>query len=187
MDNKKATRNSRKKQIILFICLVLISVFAIGSTMALLNSATVPVTNEFERADITCEVTETFDGTTKSNVSIKNTAEDDKVSGYIRAVVLVSWQDGNGNVYGKQPVQGTDYNITYGTGWDVIDGYYYWPNVVAPGESTGILIKECTEVKGKAPNGYALTVDIIAEIIQSNPEDAVKDAWKYEPSKTGGQ
>lgn len=185
---KKIILNLSKKQIVLAICIVLMSVITVGSTMALLNAVSNSVVNTFERADMSCEIVETFDGTTKSNVYITNTSTEDSISGYIRVAVIVSWQDVNGNIYGKQPIPGIDYEITYGSEWEkTSDGYYYWPIAVAAGDKTGILIDSCSEVDGMAPDGYTLVVDVIAEIIQSNPEDAVEDAWGYVPGRTGGQ
>ena len=49
---------------------------------------------------------------------------------------------------------------------------------MAVGSTTGTLISSCTEVAGKAPaENYRLSVEIIAEAIQSQPDRAVKDAW----------
>lgn len=187
MDNKNKMSNLRKKQIILAVCIVVLSVLAIGSTMAILSAESNSVTNTLQRADMSCQVVEDFDGEVKSNVCVENTSTQDNISGYIRVAVIASWQDVSGNVYGKQPIPGTDYIISYVDGWDNIDGYYYWPEAVEAGGKTGILINSCSEVEGMAPEGYALTIDVVAEIIQSNPKSAVLEAWEYDPGKTGGQ
>ena len=183
---KKKLLNLSKKQIVLAICIALMSVITVGSTMALLSAATDSVNNTFKRADISCNVVENFDGNVKSNVKVENNSQNG-ISGFIRAAIIVSWQDNNGNVYSKQPVAGTDYNIVYGTEWiGRDDGYYYWHSPVAKDDSTGNLIVSCSEIDGKAPEGYTLVVDIVAEIIQSNPTTAAQEAWGYVPGGTGG-
>ena len=56
------------------------------------------------------------------------------------------------------------------------DGYFYYTLPVAPGASTEGSLLTCTV---KYPNNpeYTLSVEILAEAIQSVPEDAVKAAW----------
>ena len=160
---------------------VLLSTVVLGTTLAILRSETGRVKNTFQRAEMSCQVEETFDGTTKTNVTVKNTSVADQVSGYIRAAVIINWEDDYGNVYAQEPEAGTDYEITYGSDWVPANGYYYWPQEVEPDNSTGVLISRC-EQKGTAPEGYTLVVDILAEIIQSNPTTAVKEAWGYDPA-----
>lgn len=187
LDYKKKMSNLSTKQMILAISIIFVCVLTIGSTMSLLKGESNSVINIFQRADMSCQVVEEFDGEIKRNVCVENTSTQDDISGYIRVAVIASWQDANGNVYGKQPLSGTDYTISYGDGWDNINGYYYWPEAVVAGGKTGILINSCREVEGMAPEGYALAIDVVAEIIQSNPKSAVLEAWEYDPDKTGGQ
>ena len=124
---------------------------------------------------MTCDVNETFNGTAKSNVSIKNTSD---IPVYIRASIIVTWKDPSGNVYGQLPVAGTDYTISYDTGWTRQGDYWYCNSEVAVGAKTPVLISSCTEVAGKAPKeNYRLSVEIIAEAIQSQPDRAVQQAW----------
>ena len=42
---------------------------------------------------------------------------------------------------------------------------------------TPILIKSCKPNDGRNPEGYALSVEILADAIQSEPAKAVKEAW----------
>lgn len=172
------------KGAVLAMTMVLLSTVAIGTTLAILRGETGRVSNTFQRAEMSCRVEETFNGTTKTDVTVKNTSTKDRVAGYIRAAVIVNWEDSFGNVYAQAPKAGVDYAITYGNDWEKdANGYYYWPNSVNYGESTGVLIESCTKT-GTAPEGYTLVVDVLAEIIQSNPVAAVKEVWGYDP--TGG-
>lgn len=70
--------------------------------------------NTFNPAQISCLVTEEFENNIKTNVSIKNTGNTDA---YIRAAVIVTWVDNDGNVYATAPQVGTDYNITFSDNW----------------------------------------------------------------------
>ena len=63
------------------------------------------------------------------------------------------------------------------------DGYYYFNKSVAKDELTSVLIKECKALVKK--EGYHLQVSILAESVQSNPADAVKDAWGITPDANG--
>ena len=97
---------------------------------------------------------------------------------YIRAAVVVTWVTSDGSTLAETPVEGEDYDITYAenTGWlKGDDGYWYYTTPVNPNESTGILIDECTQLAEKAD--CQLAVEILASAIQSDPSDAVTEAW----------
>lgn len=185
MHQKRKKRNSRHKKSAVFgISLGLLLGFMITGTGAFLLDASDPVTNTFQSSKITTTVEETLEGDTKSNVSIKNTGDTDA---WIRAKVIITWQDERGNVYGSEPSAGKDYTIQWNIAekadnepcWvEGSDGFYYWTGQVAPEGSTGILIKECKYQKDRAPEGYALTVEIIASGIQSRPANVFDTEWQ---------
>ena len=162
---------------------VLVLGAAIGGTVAWLAANTPGLTNTFTPGEVKCTVEESFDGTTKQNVKIKNTGNTDA---YIRAKVVVTWKDAAGNVYGgATPVADTDYTITYRTsGWIQVGDYWYCTQPVAPDATNNLtpeLISEAKPVDGKAPAGYALSIEILAEAIQSSPASAVQEAWGFVP------
>ena len=191
---KEYHRNVRRtnKSMILLASLLLLTFVAVGGTVAFLFDATEQIRNEFVPSTVTTEVVETRSGQTISNVKIKNTGD---TEAYIRAAVVVTWQDANGNVYGKTPVKGTDYTITFNTSsqtnptgkWTLAkDGFYYWSNPVSEPKvggttttyyTTGTLITSCSPVEGKNPEGYFLNVEIIGSGIQSNPTSVVTTEW----------
>ena len=169
----------KKKTIGLLVSLVLLLTVSVGATLAFLIDQTDPLPNTFTPSEVTVQVNETFNGTTKSNVSIKNTGD---TEAYIRAAIVVTWQNAAGEVYGV-PVESGDYTLTLSTtdGWDIetTDGYYYYTSPVAPGTNTGILIDSCTAgTKPEGiPNDYYLSVEIIASGIQSVPTSVVAEQW----------
>lgn len=173
---KNAAHGGAKRSLVLVVSVLALVLAVAGGTLAWLTANSGPVTNTFTPAQVSCEVDETFQNNVKSAVSIKNTSN---IDAYIRAYVVVTWKDAQGNVYGK-PVKDTDYTIEYatGTGWEKgSDGYYYFTKPVGVDKTTSELIKTCAPVADKAPAGYDLSVEIIAEAIQSQPETAVGEAW----------
>lgn len=175
---KNAAHGGAKRSLVLVVSVLALVLAVAGGTLAWLTANSGPVTNTFTPAQVSCEVDETFQNNVKSAVSIKNTSN---IDAYIRAYVVVTWKDEQGNVYGKPPVKDTDYTIEYatGTGWEKgSDGYYYYTSPVAANDGlTGVLITKCKPVNGKAPTDYDLSVEIIAEAIQSQPDSAVQQAW----------
>lgn len=175
-NGKHAAPRGMKRSLVLVVSLLALLLAVAGGTLAWLTAQD-SVSNTFTPAHVTCDVEETFNGTAKSNVSIKNTSD---IPVYIRASIIVTWKDSFGNVYGQKPTS-SDYDMQMAKDsvWVLgTDGYYYFTSPVAVGDTTGTLISRCTEVAGKAPaENYRLSVEIIAEAIQSQPDRAVADAW----------
>ncbi len=134
------------------------------------------VDNAFILGTVVPSVTETFDPTTgvKETVSVQNNGN---APVYIRALVLVSWQDASGATLSAQPTAGTDYEFTGAeTGWTLGgDGYYYCTSPVQPGDSTPILVQKLTDKNADA--GRYLCVDVIAQAVQASPAEAVGDVF----------
>lgn len=179
-DKKSGTKI--RKSVALAVSLALLLVFGIGGTAAVLVAKDGPLQNLFTPSRVTTAVVEDFDGTTKSNVRIRNTGN---TTAWIRAAVVVTWQDGSGNVYGRLPVKDTDYTITFaeGTGWlKGDDGFYYYTEPVKSVKEasvnceTGVLISACT-YKANAPTGYTLCVEILSSGIQSRPVSVFNNNW----------
>lgn len=185
----KTRKKFSKKTIIMLIALALILTVGAGSTLAYLITETNSVTNVFTPPKSQIDVVENFDGDTKSNVCVSNSSD---YPVYIRAAVIVTWQDKDGNVYGQKPVVGTNYTISYnlngskplggsnvaaGVWDDGTDGYYYYTGVVENDEKTDQLIVNCTP-NGKCPDdNYKLHVEILAQAIQAEPVTAVTESW----------
>ena len=162
-----------KRSGILLAAVIVLLAGAVGGTWAFLVAQSEPVQNNFTYAHVSCKIDEKFDGTTKSDVKIQNTGD---IPAYIRACIVVTWKDASGNV-SAVPVKDSDYTMTMGTGWTKgTDGYWYCNTEVDAGRETSALITTC-EKKGNAPKDYDLSVEILADAIQSEPANAVKEAW----------
>lgn len=175
-------RENRRKATVLLSSLALLIVLLVGTTTAFLIASDGPITNIFNSSKVTCQVNEeSFNGTTKTNVTISNTGD---TEAYIRAAIVVTWKDAeNGNVYGSKPVEGTDYTIVMNENdWFLgNDGCWYYKAPVAPKDQTGsvttALITYCTVIRENAPAGYGLNVEILGSAIQSVPVSVVNEKW----------
>lgn len=182
---KNAARGGAKRSLVLVVSVLALVLAVAGGTLAWLTANSGPVTNTFTPAKVTCEVKEDFNGTTKKDVQIKNTSN---IDAYIRAYVVVTWKDKTGNVYGM-PVKDADYTMTMpvDTKWKQFGDYWYYTEAVEDGKLTGVLISECKLNEGVTPpaEGYSLSVEIIAEAIQSLPDRAVNEAWPNVTANNG--
>ena len=174
-------RVMKTKQPVALVALLVLLCCTVAGTLAYLVDKTPEVKNTFEPAKVTTAVDEKFDGTTKSEVKIKNTGD---IPAYIRAAVIINWADGDGNV-SATPVKDGDYVIKYDSSntWKKIGDYWYYTKPVAADSLTEkALIESCAPVAGKAPEGYNLQVTILADGIQSEPLTAIKEAWHVDPA-----
>lgn len=174
-----------KRLATLLVSLLLVLGVAIGGTVAFLSTRTDSKVNTFTPSKVTCEVEETFDGAVKRAVTVKNTGD---TTAFIRAAINVTWMkdaasydDADQTVSAKVPVKDADYSITFAqnTNWIVgADGYYYYQLPVDPLDSTKELIKECKLLDdASAPDGYHLSVEIVASAIQSEPASVAQGMW----------
>lgn len=164
----------KRKWLGTLVALALVLCIAGGATLAFLMVTTPSMTNVFQYGHVTCAVQEEFDGTTKSDVSIKNTGN---TQSYIRVKLVFTWKDAEGNV-SAQPVTDQDYKMELNkVDWFEKDGYYYAKAPVAPDHNTPDLIHSCTEIVANAPEGDTLSLEILADAIQSTPTRAVEQAW----------
>ena len=166
------------------VALALTLVLSVGGTVAYLSTASGSVTNTFTPTPVACTVIEDrFEkgkSTLKTNVSIQNTGEADA---HIRATIVVTWQDATGNVYGQVPVEGEgkDYVLEINdTGWEKgTDGYWYCIAADAVDDTkTAVLINSCEVLTSQGD--YTLSVEILAQAIQAEPDAAAIAAWGEE-------
>ena len=168
---RKAHHTGRLTAMVIATALLL--ALAISGTVAWLTTKDAPITNTFNPSKVACEVTESFNGTVKSSVNVKNTGD---IDAYIR-VKLVTYRT---NEQG-QHIGGTAEipAFTPGAGWVAYNGYYYHTKPVAPNaqpEKALISSINLTEKYIDADGGRQ-AIDVMAEAIQSVPAEAVGEAW----------
>lgn len=173
--NEKSGRHGIRmnRTAVLLIAVILLISTAVGSTVAFLATRTEPVENSFEYANVSCKVTQNCD-TDGSIVQVKNTGT---ISAYIRAAVVANWIDVDGNIAASVP-EGYSYDLTCSSGSWVqgTDGFFYYLLPVAPDASTEGNLLTCTVTCPETPE-YTLSVEVLAEAIQSTPASAVNEAW----------
>lgn len=172
------------KTAVLLTAAVLLIGTVVGSTVAYLIAQTDAVENTFEYAKVSCKVTESFNGSEKTDVKVENTGTTDA---YIRATYVVNWLDAQGNIVASVP-EGYSYTLTENpdSKWtEGNDGYFYYLTPVGPGDSTPGSLLTCTVTRPENPE-YRLSVEILATAIQSEPANAVKEAWGYTPTAASG-
>lgn len=170
------------KPFLIAFCVCILACAAVSGSLAWLISTPEPVVNEFTPGEVTIQVDETFNGTTKQNVRIKNTGN---VPAYIRVALVPAWVDDEGNIAAKPASLelNDDCNITWGKvgngyedDWFIgSDGFYYCKTVIEPDGSTPILIKSCTVKDGE--HKYDFELQIIASAVQSLPTSTVGEVW----------
>ena len=153
---------------VLLIAVLLLISTAVGSTAAFLVTKTEPVEENFAYAQVSCQVTQSGNA-----LGVQNTGT---AQAYIRASYAVNWLDVDGNIaaavpegYSCDPVENQD---DWTEGWD---GYFYCSAPVDPGDETPSLLT-CSPSYPEDP-AYTLSVEVVAEAIQSNPAEAAEDAW----------
>lgn len=149
---------------VLLIAVLLLITTAVGSTAAFLVTKTKPVVEDFAYAQVSCQVTDTM--------GVKNTGT---AQAYIRASYAVNWRDGEGKIAAAVP-EGYSCALAENPQWEKgEDGYFYYPYPVAPGDEAPSLLT-CSVSCPEDPE-YTLSVEVVAEAIQSNPAEAAEDAW----------
>ncbi len=159
------------------LAILLIATACIGTTVAYLIDKTDEVKNVFNPSSVPPEIHEKIENGVKNEVKIQNTGN---VSAYVRAAVVFTWRDADGNICPEAPKEGTDYTIQWsgtaeGGGWIKIGEYYYHKTPVPAGETTSVLFTGCDPVE-KA--GCQFSVEIITSTIQAEPTSVVRDQWK---------
>lgn len=173
---KRLFKHGRMAAMVLSTLLLL--ALAIGGTVAWLTADTGEVANTFTPSHVACEVTENFDGTTKSNVNVINTGD---TEAYIR-VKLVTYRVNNAG----QHIGGTAEipTFTLGENWVENGGYYYYTKPVERGQSPAENLTDSmtlTDSYDDADGGKQV-IEVMAEAIQAKGVDstgtpAVKLAW----------
>ena len=179
-SRRRSARRHGGRPLALLLALILVVGAAAGGTVAWLTQTTGTANNNFEYGRVSCAIEESFNGTTKSAVSVKNTGN---TPACIRATYVVNWLDKNGNIAASVP-EGYSYILTEnpdGKWTKHDDGYFYYLTPVAPQDLTLGSLLTCTAVRPENPE-YRLSVEILATAIQSTPAKAVTEAWGVTPT-----
>ena len=182
----KRRKKANKRIGILILSLLLIAAAAIGGTMAYLTAETPQVVNTFTPAEVTTDIDEDFDGYVKKEVNVVNKGD---IAAYIR-VKLVTYRvnEAGSPIGGAAAIPEFD----LGPNWVKHDGYYYYTLPVDPNESTLDLIADGDQIvledysdDPNDPDGGKQVIEVMAEAIQSEPAEAVGEAWRVTITENG--
>ena len=153
---------------VLLIAVILLITTAVGSTAAFLVTKTEPVKESFAYAQVSCQVTRSG-----SALGVQNTGT---APAYIRASYAVNWLDVDGYIAAAAPEGYSCGLLENQDDWtEGGDGYFYYPYPVDPGDEAPSLLT-CSPSYPEDP-AYTLSVEVVAEAIQSKPAEAAADAW----------
>lgn len=168
----------KKKPLLLLIAIT--ALLTVGITLAYMFRQTAPIKNEFTEANVACSVQETFDGTQKTSIKVKN---DSNIDCYLRVRLVSYWQNAQGpqgQIVGKPSVIP---ELSFEDGWipDSENATYYYTNPVKAGQTSGELLKAPLTLAGETWNGKTVyqVVNVFAEAIQAEPKEAVEAAWPF--------
>lgn len=173
-QRRRRRRRRSNKVFMMLVSLLLLATMMVGGTLAYLFTKTDPVNNQFTPSYVDCTVTESFDGTTKTNVNVRN---DGDINAYIR-VKLVTYRvnDQGQHIGGLAEVP----SFTPGTGWvQYDDGYYYYTQPVAPKDQPANSLIDSITLTSKYSDsdGGKQVIEVMAEAIQSVPAEAIGSSW----------
>ena len=170
---RRRRRRNRSKTGTLLLSLLLIVTMAVGGTVAYLATHSGPIQNSFKPSFVDCEVKESFNGTTKSEVNVQNTGD---TEAYIR-VKLVTYRvnDDGQHIGGIATIP----DFTPGENWKEFGGYYYYTLPVAPGDKPEADLISSISLSGSYndADGGKQVIEVMAVAIQSGPADAVGKSW----------
>lgn len=163
-----------KRKKLIAIALLIGSVVTINGTIAwLFHSAA--VSNTFTPAKVEGSIDEKFDNQIKENVKVTNTSD---IPTYIRVALVPTWMDGENAT--ALETEGT-YTISFNlNNWfEGSDGFYYYKYPVAPNTATEVLVNQCFPNTNldEAYKGKQFNLEVIASLIQAEPDEAVINAW----------
>ena len=173
MSEKKSNRRLLKLLSVAAVLLLLAGVLATTGVFASLFDTTSVVENKFEAADVSARL----NGGQRSSAGSEYTVSNDgNLPVFVRVKILANWVDENGNPM-MYPPEGA-YQISIGSGWtrtvsasDPTEGYWYYDGLLEPGATTEPLIT------GVSVDGGEVELVLLSETIQTNPADAVAEAW----------
>lgn len=183
----KKGKHPRKRLVTVLLTVLILVAACTAGTLAYLMHSTSELVNTFTPGSVPVEIVEEFENDVKEDVCFKNTGN---VDAYIRAKVVFSWRDAQGNVApfvpaigryseenGEYKIESGDYIVVPGISekWvEGADGYYYYTEPVKPwteesNNTTDVLFKL---VKYNEKEGYELHMEILASSIQADGVDA---------------
>ena len=165
-----------KRKMIAVLSLVLIAGLVAVSDFAdaYMRKTTEEVDNTFIPAYVACVVDEDFADNKKTSITVKNTGN---IDAYIRVRLVSYWIDESGAIVSKSSEMPT-FGIADDWIPDAGNYTYYYTKKVAPDAFTTTLLDSGSTITLRlSSEGYRQVVEVFAEAIQAEPDEAVTDSW----------
>ena len=180
-------RKIPKKILLLSSAIVILVVVAVSGTLAFMSAKTKEVNNNFTPGVANITVSEpngssytiSNDNSVCKVVAITNLST--PVSGsnpipvYVRVRLVPVMRHANGAEGTGEPMN-VNYNFVNPTKWIPIGDYYYYNEVLKPGDTSKELINGATITSG-IPQGEKLEIQVIADSIQTVSDDELIKTW----------
>lgn len=156
---------------LILIAALIVALVLCGTVIAYMFRQTEYKDNQFTPAEISCKIAEVFDGEQKTSIQVQNTGN---IDAYLRVRLVSYWVDTDGNIVAK-PSEMPE--IMMAPGW--IEGQnntYFYQKSVAPNELTDNLLSSPIILE-EDENGYLQVIEVFAEAIQGEPQNAVTSSW----------
>ena len=159
----------KRKQLAALLSLALVLLCFVGTTLAYVIAKAGPLTNLFQPVQVSCQVQD-------DQKQVKNTSD---IPVYLRVTVTATYEK-DGKIHYENPELTVTPSANCQT---VVEGgqtfYYYTAEIAA--DATVTVFSELT---ASEKDGYTTKIQVLAEVIQSEPDDAVRDAWEMTFSGT---
>ncbi len=168
----------RKKRVLLLAVIVTL-IFSVGITLAFMFRTSEDVKNIFFPAKVTCEVNESFNGTEKSSIKVKNTGN---TNAFLRVRLVSYWVNASGEIVGKPSEMPA---VSYDSSCWTDGGNYTYickSPVAADSLTPELLTSPILLKKSEYLNETVYqVVEVFADGIQSAPLSAAQEAWNFTP------
>lgn len=173
----------RKILSIILIAALIVDVLLCGTVIAYMFRQTEYKDNQFTPAQVSCSVSELFDGVKKTSIQVQNTGN---IDAYLRVRLVSYWvritENGMTEIVAKPSVMP---QINIASGWiPGSNNTYYYQSAVDPNAFTGNLLSSAIQLE-KDDDGYLQVIEVFAEAIQSEPKNAVTDSWRVTVDSNG--
>ena len=156
---------TRKRVFAVAFSLLLAAVIFTGASFSFLKMNSGPVQNTFSKGTVGAEIAEVFTNNVKSSITVKNTGDS---PAYVRVRLVSYWQNSDGTIAAQSS---PTISITIASDWKRLGEYYYYTKPVSGDSVTSNLLGDSIQL---AENQV---IDVIAEVVQATPDEAVKNLW----------
>lgn len=170
-NKRKNSFLTRRKLLAVAFSLALAALLFTNASMALLKMNTGSVENTFTKGSVGAEIKETVSNNAKTDIRVKNTGDSPV---YVRVRLVSYWLNEDGTVAAKASPA---ISFSPDDSWTKDGAYYYHKTPVGGGSQTDNLIASGSSIQMKTEDGCKQVIEVLAEVVQATPQDAVKQLW----------